>query len=339
MINDSTDIKKSSEAKAPIRKLYVVLGVIGVIAGVITATILASLNTPEATITKPYSSSLEVKPSSTPSVDLTQDASLSASPVEIVATDQTPTVEESTSAEAIQDCTAPEVEDSDKFVFELRPCEFTIFILNKNGDFVPENGSKEALQLFEDQSSVVNWVPAPKKGSPSAVAGPVETPRTNQGSSGSSSGSSGSSSSGAGTPAPAPSPAPTQTSICPQSRGENPAVYDACRAGFAMPAGVEYTGIQSCKADGSNYRVTFGLRLVGGSYGGVNWSGVSNSGGSNASITTTISGLSPDQLGDTMPIGSYHVSVYFSSMDGRYAGEIGAASFSGGVSDSLNACR
>lgn len=329
MVNDSTDIIEKVEGKKPVRKLFVALAIVGAALGFAVASFFAFIKPLPEVSNADYSSTIEVKSS--------HPATSSAVEVAVVETG-TDQVEPSVEAEPVvqerEECVMPEFDDPNKFALELTYCEFTVFEINESGKPVAINPSETARQVIEDNSSVVSIAP-----------GPSRKPSTGS----SSSQSSGSSSGGSSTPAPAPeqsapipAPAPAPVSNwCPQSRGENPAVYDACRAGFSMPSGAEYTGVVSCSpANGERtaWNVTIGVRLVGGSYGATSWHGFSG-GGNSGTTSFTIHGIPEDQLGYESVLSNFDFSVSFQSMDGRYQGEIAFETFHGTAYGSLGACR
>lgn len=330
MLNDSTDIKKSSEGKKPIRKLYVALGVIGAAIGFAVATFFAFVKPLPESITADYSSTIEFKASE----DATSDPQAQIVVSETSATgDSSIEVLSETEASVSQvreNCEPPELEDPEMFAVELVRCEFTIFKISDSGKPVAIDPSEEARQIIENQSSVVSVAPAPAK-------------KPSSSSSGSQSTGSGSSSAtptpeqNAPAPAPIAPPAPV-SNICPQNRGENPAVYDACRAGFAAPSAIEFTGDVSCRVRSEGeYEVTIGLRIVGGSYKGVSWNNARGS-GSSGSLTFTVF-TSPENLSHDQLLAIYDVALAFESMDSRYQGVIDYIYYNGQATGNLNSCR
>lgn len=94
---------------------------------------------------------------------------------------------------------------------------------------------------------------------------------------GSSGGSSGGSNSGGSNNSgyvPAPEPAPIQQNYCPGSRGENPTLWDSCRAGYVAPT-IQFGGVTSCYPIDKNagiWSITWTWQAVGGNWNGV-WNG------------------------------------------------------------------
>lgn len=132
----------------------------------------------------------------------------------------------------------------------------------------------------------------------STGAAPVPGGSTSASSSkGGSTGSTGSGSSNGGTgsgsvqpPAPAPQPA----TWCPDSRDQNPALWDECRAGYVRPS-IVYAGAVSCTINNraaGDYTIVLGFRIVGGNYRDY-WVG---SGVTDSSLTyaTRLQGAQPD---------------------------------------------
>jgi hypothetical protein len=99
---------------------------------------------------------------------------------------------------------------------------------------------------------------------------------------------------------------------CPATRAENPAIYDACRAGFVAPT-LEWAGYHSCKRVSEDIVDIYGLvRISGGNY-----SHISNTG----PITNGM--ISVKGRNDTSPYGvMWYIEAVFWSMDSRYDGII-----------------
>jgi hypothetical protein len=99
---------------------------------------------------------------------------------------------------------------------------------------------------------------------------------------------------------------------CPASREENPAIYDACRAGFVAPT-LEWAGYHSCKRVSEDIVDIYGLvRISGGNY-----SHISNTG----PITNGM--ISVKGRNGTSPYGvMWYIEAVFWSMDSRYDGII-----------------
>lgn len=150
----------------------------------------------------------------------------------------------------------------------------------------------------------------------SASGGSSSTGSTSGGSSSGGSASNGSTSGGGSSAAPAPAPpapAPAPTS-CPGSRGENPALWDACRAGYVAPT-ISFGGLVSCTAvdrAAGTWAVTYRLTASGGNYRG-SWSGMTNNG--NGTDTVNIYGLPAGALGSPVPM-SASGGMMMSAMNG-----------------------
>lgn len=328
MVNDSTDIIEKVEGKKPVRKLFVALAVIGAALGFAVASFFAFIKPLPEVSNAEYSSTLEVKSSGSHS------ASNVSSNTETVPAESEAEInaDEDSKAEEITDCTAPEITDPDAFIMELKPCEFTIVTIDSKGNVVEVDPINGATQVIYDKSSVVSVVPNPRQTSGSSSG--------SKGSNNSSGSVDSSTPESAAPPAPAPAPAPV-SNRCPQSRDENPGVYDACRAGFAAPS-LEVTGVVGCSAnnaEGTSYNVTLGFALSGGSYGRTAWMGVSSQNGGSATTQFSVSGLSPESLNQEMNLLIYGVTVDFYSMDGRYDGIIHRANYNGTAFGTLSACR
>jgi hypothetical protein len=70
----------------------------------------------------------------------------------------------------------------------------------------------------------------------------------------------------------------TTPKSCPDTRSENPTLWDACRAGYIAPT-IKFEGLVACKAvDRANgvWAVTEKFSIVGGVYRKATWSGLSN---------------------------------------------------------------
>lgn len=126
---------------------------------------------------------------------------------------------------------------------------------------------------------------------------------------------------------PKPSPKPTSTSggstgggsskptACPATRGEDPATWDACRAGYIAPT-IAFDSIVSCKpydSTGTIWVVVQKFKVVGGNYRTVSWSGLNN----NASGTNTVylRGIHADQMTSELPM-SVSADLSVGSMNG-----------------------
>jgi hypothetical protein len=117
-------------------------------------------------------------------------------------------------------------------------------------------------------------------------------PSTGGSNSNGSTGSTGNGSTGGGTK---PKPAPTS---CPLSRSDDPATWDACRAGYVAPK-IEFAGLVSCTPANdakTNWNLTYAFRLSGGNFKGVDWSN------SNGKTTILVKGYPIDGPGDTYPL-------------------------------------
>lgn len=149
--------------------------------------------------------------------------------------------------------------------------------------------------------------------SPDPSADPTRTStssgstRSSGGSTGSTSTGGGSSSSGATTqPAPAPS-----EQYCPDTRAQNPSLWDACRAGYVRPS-IQYVGVTSCKIvnrAAGEYLIRIAWKLVGGNYAGHYWDATTDQDGG---YTVHTHGSQPDW---SVTMGT-SVGVYFESMNG-----------------------
>lgn len=91
-----------------------------------------------------------------------------------------------------------------------------------------------------------------------------------------------------------PAPAPQPATWCPDSRDQNPSLWDECRAGYVRPS-IVYAGAVSCTINNratGDYTVVLGFRVVGGNYRDY-WvgSGVTDS---SLTYTTVLHGVQPD---------------------------------------------
>jgi hypothetical protein len=132
-----------------------------------------------------------------------------------------------------------------------------------------------------------------------------------------------------GTPVQTPNPGSTSGSnnqqpvtYCPDTREENPAVYDACRAGFVAPTKFEWARYHSCERLSDTKVKLVGLvRMVGGNYSEVTYG------------SPTVDGLiivsSVQEAGG--PFITWNIQASFWSMDSRYHGRIATAGDSGQV--------
>ena len=110
------------------------------------------------------------------------------------------------------------------------------------------------------------------------------------------------------------------TTYCPDNRAENPAAYDACRAGFSAPTNWEWAGYHSCKRLSDTQVEIYGLvRMVGGNYKEVSHGHPTENGLFLVSSTNT---EAPYFL-------YWDIAVNFWSMDSRYEGRIAQNGHSG----------
>lgn len=120
------------------------------------------------------------------------------------------------------------------------------------------------------------------------------------------------------TPKPSTSPKPT-FKYCPDTREENPTVWDACRAGFVEPTIVAEKLVKCVAADdtGKNWYISIKYGLQGGNYRSYFWDG------NNATHTYLIKGLRKEELPNAGPVtvGGY-VLVQYGSMSDEYRGVI-----------------
>lgn len=216
-------------------------------------------------------------------------------------------------------------------------CEFVVWEVTETGDVILVSGNEQLFQSIFDDSEIVSnetyAVPdqstAPSSGRQSS--GPTSRPAPEE--------SYTAAPKESYTPAPPPLQEPVATQ-CPWQRGENPAVYDACREGFVPPTRVAFTGILRCEKYYETdpvvfgevwpgrqvvYSMTIGLELFGGNFRSSSWGGVSEqTGPRNALITKPrVYGLGEGPFDDyPVPIGDYSEVISFQSMDDRYPGEI-----------------
>lgn len=139
----------------------------------------------------------------------------------------------------------------------------------------------------------ISGTPDSSTSSGSAASGSTGTkPGSKSGSSGGSTGSTGSGSTGSGGTSTKPKPAPTS---CPLTRAEDPALWDACRAGYVAPK-IEFAGLVSCTPANdakTNWNLTYSFRLSGGNYKGADWDD------NNGTTTILLKGYPIDGPGDT----------------------------------------
>jgi hypothetical protein len=208
----------------------------------------------------------------------------------------------------------------DVIIIEIRHCEFLYF--EYVDDNLREITREEATrQRADGNADAEDWVPTPPAAdeNSSNKAGSSEQPA----------------------PAPEPVPVPTPVEpatpiMCPIDRATNPAVYDACRVGFAMPTALVSTGIQSCSVDGNGMiSGIIGLRLEGGSFKKALWRGAN---GDNHTGTTifNLRGLNEDSSPSIIKMSD--VTVMFWSMDPRYDGVIAEHTFHAETVDDVSKC-
>jgi hypothetical protein len=323
--------EQKSERKGVTRKqLYVALASIGAIAGFAVSSVLA-LNKPlpEETVTQNYESTISYVAQS----PVTEDGptTLSESDTEEAVNPAEPVNSSEPVLKFVPDsrdteCEAP-IESSDTLlVLEFRPCDFSYFKLEENGDLL-ELTEEEANQIVKDKSDRVDWAPAPApEGSgnsdSSGTAPSAPEPET------------------ISEPAPGPAPItplPEPKPECPIDRATNPAVYDACKAGFVMPDSLTSTGILSCSAAASNdVSGTMGYTLNGGSFASTTWQGAESDGHRNASRYFRVRGLTEDSGSSVLE--HFTITVNFWSMDSRYHGIIAEKTFTGKSVDDVGKC-
>ena len=228
-------------------------------------------------------------------------------------------------------------QDPNYFYIELIPCEYTLVFITDRGELELVNPSEEAREAWD--SGIVT--------TEETFAAP---PPTSSGGSGSSQQSSVNSPPSATTEpsqevaeAPIrPPPSPDKKIRCPQTRDENPEVYDACREGFVPPTHLRSLGILKCEKVyetdpapfGEVYPgtvpvwwLTQGAELVGGQFKEASWRGVSErTGRRTATITGRTYGLGEGPFDDyPYPLDSFRSQIDFMSMDDRYEGTIYSA--------------
>jgi len=234
-------------------------------------------------------------------------------------------------------------EDPNYFYIELITCEYTLVFITDRGELELVNPSEAAREAWDSGIGTTE----------ETFAAP---PPTSSGGSGSSQQSS------VNSPPPAttepsqeeaeapirPPSSPDEQTLCPQTREENPEVYDACREGFVPPTHFDFTGILKCSktyepdppstgglrprppGEYPVYQLTIGLVLKGGNFRSSSIFGFNQIDSRTATTTFSISGLQDTPFDSySMPIKTVRdQQVLFWSMDDRYHGVIHSGFYS-----------
>jgi hypothetical protein len=244
-------------------------------------------------------------------------------------TEPTPVVSEQPADGAEESCEPPTGLTEMQQYLHFGGCDYIVVETLDDGSLVLVSGSEELFRGIDETYS--QGVPDPAEGSS----------RISSGRSGNSSPGSGPAPPPAESATPAPQPSYENDWLCPTSRDENPAVYDACYGGFIEPSVIP-VGIVSCSPaneERTSWNIEYRFELSGGSYRSVSWSGVSNSYGNSAGISMTVNGVGEESFGNRIPVTQADIGISFGSMDPRYVGLAGHINFSSIVEDDYSACR
>lgn len=184
-------------------------------------------------------------------------------------------------------------------IFALVPTVQTVASSAAPGAAPATSTSKPSNSIALPSSSEIK-LPASANDSPTTANGTSGNTSGSNGSSGSKTSTGGTSNTGGGSTGNGGSDisggSSSNGNVCPETRGENPALWDSCRAGYVAPT-VQWGGVLSCtpidKSAGT-WSVTYKWNAVGGNWRGY-WEGTGASDGVNTVIVTVNPGEASEE--------------------------------------------